>query len=200
MRVRRMAPLAAALAAMAAVGATLFLATPTQAASTTAARAVLAAVPAPAPMVIDLKCSTPNSTDVLKFTPPLTLVVQPTLVQKSTSYTPCAAPTAPNLTSGSLATSSTINDACPMVLLSGTVVQTVTWNTGQTTTMTLNRTATISGTTLTVSFTGTVTGGLFLGRNVRQTYTASAVDLINCLNGVGSVATIKSRVDLLIYH
>jgi hypothetical protein len=115
-------------------------------------------VPVPVPMVIDVSC-TPPSTDTLTFTPPLTLVQQPTTITKVTRYNPCMAPQVPNLTNGVLSTTSFLNDACPMVLLSGTVVQNITWNTGQTTQMTLSRTAMISGSTLTVSFVGTVTAG-----------------------------------------
>jgi hypothetical protein len=87
-----------------------------------------------------------------------------------------------------------------MVTLSGTVTQTITWNTGQTTSMTLNRTVTVSGTTLTVNFSGTVTAGLFAGSQARQTYTASAVDLQNCLAGAGVVSQILSTVKLTIFH
>jgi hypothetical protein len=158
----------------------------------------ITATPAPI-FVTDVKCSPPSS-DVLQFTPPLSPVLQPTVVQKQTFYRPCTAPANPNLTSGTLSTTSTLNDMCSMVLLGGLVTQTITWNTGQTTTMSLNRTATITGTTLTVKFTGTVIAGLFTGSQASQTYTASAVELINCLNGAGTVAFIVSQVNLRIYH
>jgi len=149
--------------------------------------------------ITDVKC-TPPSSDILTFTPPLSPVLQLTQVDKQTFYRPCSAPANPNLTSGTLSSSVTFNDMCPMVLQGGVVVQTVTWNTGQTTTMQLNRTASISGTTLIVKFTGTVIGGLFTGSQVTQTYTASAVELINCLNGTGVVPFIVSQVNLRIFH
>jgi hypothetical protein len=186
-----------AVIAVVAVAGTLLIAAPAQAATIHAA--AVPVTPVPVPMVIDVSC-VPPSTDTLTFTPPLTLVVQPTTITKVTRYNPCMAPAVPNLTSGVLSTTSFLNDACPMVLLSGTVVQNITWNTGQTSQLTLSRTASITGTTLTVNFLGTVTAGLFLGSNVKQIYTASAIDLINCLNGLGVVKSIVSRVNLTIYH
>jgi hypothetical protein len=166
-----------------------------------AAGGLLSGTPAHA-AVIDISCVRP-STDVLKFTPPLQLApAQPTVVDKTTTYKPCQSPTAPNVVSGFLHTVVTLSsDACPMVLNPGVVNQTITWNTGATSTLTLNRTASLSGTTLTVNFIGTVTAGLFTGSNAKQVYVASTPDLAACLAGTGAtVPTIKSSVNLTIYH
>lgn len=157
-----------------------------------------AATPSPVPtFAIDIKC---DGSNVITFTPPLTLVNQPTTVNRTTKYNPCSSPTAPAVTSGLESRTFTLGDDCTMVLASGTVNFTITWNTGQTTTFTANRTASISGTTLTVTFTGTVTAGLFAGSSVRQVFTGSAVDLINCLNGTGRLSSLTSSVSLIIYH
>jgi hypothetical protein len=162
------------------------------------------AAPAPAAAtIIDVSCVSPNSTDVLKFTPPLQLAPAiPTTVDKTTNYQPCRSQTSPNVISGFLHTIGTLAaDACPMVLNPGTVSQTITWNTGATSTLSMSRTATLSGTTLTVNFIGTVTAGLFAGSNAKQTYVASTPDLAACLAGTGAVVpVIKSAVTLTIYH
>ncbi|MEV4413430.1 hypothetical protein [Catellatospora sp. NPDC049609] len=172
----------AAVTAVLAIGGTLFAAAPAEAA------------------VLDVSCTSPNSTNVITFSPPLTLVNQPTVVSRSTSYQPCRAPRWPNLTHGKEAKTITMLDDCTMVLGTLNVNFTITWNTGQTTTVSAVRTASLSGSNLVVTFNGTVTAGLFLGSNVNQVFVGSGVDLINCLAGRGSVQSIVSRVQLTITH
>lgn len=172
----------AAVTAILAIGGTLIAAAPAEAA------------------VIDVSCTSPNSTNVITFSPPLTLVNQPTVVSRSTSYQPCRAPRWPNLTYGKEAKTITMLDDCTMVLGTLNVNFTITWNTGQTTTVSAVRTASLSGSNLVVTFNGTVTAGLFLGSNVNQVFVGSGVDLINCLAGRGSVKSIVSRVNLTISH
>lgn len=152
-------------------------------------------------VVIDVACGAPSS-NVITFSPPLTLVNQPTVVTRSTKYQNCAPPLSPGVITGQSIKTVTILDDCTMVLLPGTVVHTITWNTAPavTTTMTMNRTASISGSSLIVKFVGSVTAGKFLGSRVDQTYVGPAQDLINCLNGVGAVRQLNSRVTLRIYH
>ncbi|GHJ49206.1 hypothetical protein Cs7R123_65480 [Catellatospora sp. TT07R-123] len=160
---------------------------------------LLAAAPADA-AVIDLTCVSPNSQNVTTFNPPLTLVNQPTVVQRTTKYEPCRAPRVPQLNSGFETKTITMNDDCTMVLLTLNVNFTITWNTGATSTISAVRTATISGGQLIVTFNGTVTAGLFAGSSAKQVFTANATDLINCLNGVGKLPSIVSKVQLTIFH
>jgi hypothetical protein len=171
-------------------------------AAVVAALAVTASLVGVAPAhaaVIDANCVPPSS-NVLTFNPPLSMVLTPTMVRRTFKYSPCRSQTDPDLVSGFSDVTFTINDMCPMLLAPGTANITITWNTGQTTTFTASRTATISGTSLIVNFTGTVTAGQFLGSNVQQQLVGSAVDLQNCLAGVGRVRAITSRVNLLISH
>jgi hypothetical protein len=161
--------------------------------------ALFAAAPANA-AVLDVQCTSPSSTNTITFSPPLTLVNQPTVVSRTTNYKPCRAPRWPNLVSGFETKTITMLDDCTMVLGTLNVNFTITWNTGQTTTVNAIRTASLSGTNLVVTFNGTVTAGLFLGSNVNQVFVGSGVDLINCLAGRGSVKSIVSRVNLTISH
>lgn len=171
-----------AIAAALVLGGTLFAATPAQAA------------------VIDVSCTSPNSTNVITFTPPLTLVNVPTVVARTTNYTPCRAPRVPDLVSGKEAKTITMLDDCTMVLGTLIVNFTITWNTGQTTTINATRVAAISGSSIVVTFTGTVTAGLFLGSNVKQVFTGPAANLQACLAGQAKLPSIVSRVQLTIWH
>lgn len=144
-------------------------------------------------------CNAP-SVNLLTFTPPLTLVNQPTQVDRKTAYEACTSPTVPEITSGKSVLSLTMLDDCTMVLAPSTVSFTITWNTGRTSTIKATRTATLSGNTLTVDFAGSVTAGLFTGSLVQQQYVGSGTELIACLNGVGRLSGLKSAVSLLIYH
>ncbi|MBB5866747.1 hypothetical protein F4553_000126 [Allocatelliglobosispora scoriae] len=149
-------------------------------------------------------CTSPSS-NLLTFTPPLTLATQPTVVTRKTVYKPCTSPTVPEIVSGTSSTSFSMPDDCTMVLLPSTVSFTITWNTGRTTTVKASRTATLAnptGTspTLTVDFAGSVTAGLFTGSLVQQQYVGSGAELAACLNGTGRLPALKSAVSLLIYH
>ena len=155
--------------------------------------------PTPAPLVNDISCGSP-STNSLGFTPHLTLVNQLTTVQRTTAYRPCSSFAFPAITSGYESQTFSFGDDCTMVLLPGSPTFTITWNTTQTTTIAASRTATLSGNTLTVNFAGTVTGGLFAGSNVRQTFKASTPELVSCLAGTGRLPFILSDVTLQIWH
>lgn len=73
---------------------------------------------------------------------------------------------------------------------------TITWNTGQTSTLTLNRVTNVAGAVITVTQTGTVTGGLFSGDTVVMTATAPSTDVLNCTLGLGTVSSTYSTVVL----
>ncbi|MEU1212514.1 hypothetical protein ABZ424_08660 [Streptomyces sp. NPDC005790] len=73
---------------------------------------------------------------------------------------------------------------------------TVTWNTGQTSTVSGNRTATVVGAALVVTITGNVTSGLFVGNTVIQTSTRPATDILTCTLGLFSVSSVYSLVTL----
>jgi hypothetical protein len=103
--------------------------------------------------------------------------------------------------SGELVRPVTRNDSCPQAFVTGFLNQTITWNTGQTTTMRIFRSATLIDGIFTVHFSGVVTSGLFAGSAVEQEYVANGHDLQHCLEGKGTVVkSIISKVTLTISH
>lgn len=197
-RSKRTAGTTALLAAALVAAGTLFAivssgqanARPLQAAPPTATATV-----APA---IALSCGAP-STNTFGFTPALTLTTQPTVVQRTTAYRKCSAPAFPNIRSGYETKTNNIMDDCVVMLqATGTATFAITWNTSQTTTFVVSRSATLSGNVLTITFTGTVTAGLFVGRSVRQVFKADATELVQCLSGTGQVPFLISDVTLTI--
>jgi hypothetical protein len=95
----------------------------------------------------------------------------------------------------------TRSDSCPQALLSGNLNQTITWNTGETSTISFARTPTLAHGIYKVTFVGTVSSGLFTGSAVTQVYIADGRDLQRCLDGDGTaVDSLISRVLLVISH
>ncbi len=155
------------------------------------------AVPVPAPPA--MQCGFP-SVNTFGFQPYLSLVSQPTAVQRTTAYRRCTAPAFPNIREGYETKTNNIMDDCNvMILAGGTATFKVIWNTTQTTTFVVNRVVTLTATTFTITYTGTVTAGLFLGRPVRQIFVANATEINQCLAGTGLVPFIISDVTLTIY-
>ncbi|MFI0421015.1 hypothetical protein [Spongiactinospora sp. 9N601] len=152
--------------------------------------------PAPAPAaVLDVVC-TPPSSDLVTYRPPLTATAQDVSIDATTHYGPCAAAGVPGLTSGSRAFQGSGSRSCLSLLSSGTETFTITWNTGQTSTVSVAKLVTVAGATLVVTFTGTVTAGLFTGSRVLQTVTGPATDITLCTLGLGTVSSISSLVTL----
>jgi hypothetical protein len=173
------------------------------------ATSVQANVPAAAPMatataitaapLVTLQCGAP-STNAIGFTPALTLVTQSTLVDRTTAYRNCSAPSVPAIRSGYEHRSFTIPDDCIIMLTAtGNANFTITWNNSQTSNLFVSRSATLSGNTLTVVYTGTVNAGLFLGKSVRQIFKADATELNQCLAGTGPLPFLIHDVTLTIF-
>ncbi|WP_306749549.1 hypothetical protein [Saccharothrix yanglingensis] len=137
--------------------------------------------------VLDVTC-TPPSSQTTTYTPPLTVAPQTVTVSATAQYGPCVSLSNPALTSGS-STRTTLDPAlsCLDLLSSGATTSTIVWNTGQTSTISVNYTATIVGAALVVTFTGTVTSGLFAGSSVVQVLTGPATDVLLCTLGLGTV-------------
>jgi hypothetical protein len=171
----------------------------TAVALTALATTLISGTPAHA-SVIDLSCTRP-SLDMLLFDPPVAMEQQTITVDKTTNYRQCSSATAPEVTSGELLRVGARLDSCPQAFAAGIVVQTITWNTGETSTLRLSRSATLIDGIYTVSFIGTVTAGLFLGSTAQQQYVANGVDLEQCLDGKATVVkSIISTVTLTISH
>jgi hypothetical protein len=157
----------------------------------------LAAMATPAAAgVLDVTCVPPSSQTTV-FTPPLTNRPRPVTVTASTQYGPCISPSVPGLTSGSRsATVSYPSRSCLDLLKSSSLTFTITWNTGQKSTISANTTASVVGVALVVTIAGNVTSGLFAGDSVIQTVTGPATDVTLCTLGLGTVSSIYSLVTL----
>jgi hypothetical protein len=122
---------------------------------------------------------------------------QPVTVSVSTQYGPCTSTSVPGLTAGSRsATISYPSRSCRDLLDSGSGTFTITWNTGQQSTISGNTTASVVGAALVVTVTGNVTAGLFTGDSVISTVTGPATDITLCTAGLGTVSSIYSAVTL----
>ena len=82
------------------------------------------------------------------------------------------------------------------LLQSAAVTYTITWNTGQQSTISGSTTVNTAGGVITVIVTGNVTAGLFAGDSVVQTLTAAVPALLPCTLGLGSVSGTYSLITL----
>jgi hypothetical protein len=140
--------------------------------------------------LLDVSCTPPSSASS-NYSPPLSST--PQLVTSSTNWQlgPCVSTSVPALTSGSV---STVNPArertCLELLNTGPAETTITWNTGATSTLSTIRTTSVAGAVLIVTYTGTITSGLFSGDTVVATQTGPATDILLCTLGLGTVSGI----------
>ncbi|WP_283136102.1 hypothetical protein [Rhizohabitans arisaemae] len=146
---------------------------------------------------LEITC-TPPSGNIATFTPPLTLTPQTVTVANSATYSPCVSATQPAVTSGTRSNLNTQTRSCLDLLTSGTVTFTITWNTGQTSTVSGTTTTSTAGAAIVFTTTGTVTTGLFAGSSVAQVNTAPSADILLCTAGLGTVSGVTSLVTLTI--
>lgn len=193
------------IAAVLSAGAVMIAGTVFAVLNATGASAGQAAL-APAPTIVTatpapyyaLRCTT--GTNAFGFNPPLTLVNQYTVIDRTTTYEQCDAPALPNIRSGYAYKRFGFMDDCRlMVQATGTANYDITWNTSQTSRFTGSRSASLSGTTLTVKFHGSITAGLYAGHRAIQVFTTDATELVACLNGRGRVPFTIARVSFVIY-
>ncbi|MEV6527316.1 hypothetical protein AB0M43_35865 [Longispora sp. NPDC051575] len=139
---------------------------------------------------LDLTCAPPSS-NVTSYNPPLTLSTTGTVqVDTTVAYGPCVSASHPAIVSGLRQTSFPVADGCNDLLGSGTITYTITWNTGQTSAITTNFTATVAGAAFVVVETGTITSGLFAGDTIVQNFTGPSTNITLCLLGLGTVPNI----------
>lgn len=162
----------AAVAAIVAAGAVLMGAAPANAVS------------------VDVACLPPSS-DIIVFDPPLTSSPQTVDGTSFIQLGPCTSLTVPGLASGSSIQTFTVPAATCEILLGAQPTEfTITWNTGQSSTITGNTVAVIEAGLLTVTLTGSVSSGLFAGRNVAGNQSGAATDLLLCRLGLGDVPSV----------
>ncbi|MEV0268021.1 hypothetical protein AB0H43_04525 [Hamadaea sp. NPDC050747] len=155
-----------------------------------AASIVFLATPASAG-VLDVTC-TPPSSNLNQYNPPLTLTPQSVTVSTTALYGPCVSASQPLIMSGSRTATVTTTSSCADLLGPGSITYTITWNTGQTTTISSTFTRVVAGAVYTVTATGVVTSGLFAGDTVVTNFTGPATDITLCTLGLGSVSAINT--------
>ncbi|MCS7478756.1 hypothetical protein ACFFQW_12955 [Umezawaea endophytica] len=149
-------------------------------------------------VVQDVTC-TPPSSNTATYNPPLTMTPRDGTLTGTAQYGPCVSVSNPAITSGSSGGTTTVSGrTCLDLLQSGTSAFTITWNTGQTSTISANRTSTIAGGLLVVTNTGTVTSGVFAGSTVVRVITSPATDITLCTLGLGTVSSVYSLITLKI--
>ncbi|MEU5795914.1 hypothetical protein E2C11_15405 [Streptomyces lavendulae] len=146
--------------------------------------------------VLDLTC-TPPSSGVSTYNPPLTNTQQMVATTITYQLGPCVSAKAPQVTAGT----AVLNNAprlrsCLELLGSSSRTLVITWNTGQTSTLSLNVTASVVGAVLQTILTGTVTAGLFQGDTVAMDQTGPAATVLTCTAGLGTVPSIYALVTL----
>ncbi|MEU4449306.1 hypothetical protein AB0K14_38250 [Actinosynnema sp. NPDC050801] len=140
---------------------------------------------------------TPPSSNSITYTPPLTATPQDVAGSSSTQYGPCVSLSNPAITSGTRTASGPARGlSCLELLRNGSATLTITWNTGQTSTISFNYTVNIVGAAMVVTYTGTVTSGLFAGSTVLQVNTNPATDVLLCTLGLGTVPSTYALVTL----
>lgn len=143
----------------------------------------------------EITCEPGSQTDT--FTPPLTRTPQDVTVGITARYGPCVSSSDPDLTSATAAFTVPVPGlSCLSLLNTGTMTYDITWNTGETSTISADYTVTIAGGVLTVTRTGTITSGPFTGSTVRQVIKGLSLDVLLCTLGQGTVSSTHSTTTL----
>ncbi|MFH8508200.1 hypothetical protein [Streptomyces flaveolus] len=146
--------------------------------------------------LLDVTC-TPPSSAVAQYNPPLTNTPQTSQSTVSYQFGPCVSLSQPNVTSGSaMVTNPPRQRTCLDLLAGGSMTIVITWNTGQTSTVSANFNTNVVGALLEVVITGTVTSGLFQGDTVLLDQTGPATQVLQCTLGLGTVSSIYSVATL----
>ncbi|MFH8755937.1 hypothetical protein [Streptomyces atroolivaceus] len=149
--------------------------------------------------VLDMTCTTPSSL-ISSYNPPLTNTVQNVAISVTASFAPCVSLSQPGITSGGFSVTEPTPQprSCADILSARPTAATITWNTGQTSTISGNATTTIVGALLHSDLTGTVTSGLFAGDTVVLTGTGPSTAITLCTLGLASVPSVYTTDELII--
>jgi hypothetical protein len=129
----------------------------------------------------------------------LTNTRQTTTVSINTQYDNCVAPSRPALHSGSRTNVFTRETSCLDLANGGRRTYTISWNTGEQSTLNGTSLANVVGAVLTTTTTGTVTSGLFQGATfVQQVVSVPNLDITTCTLGLGSLPHLDNTVTLVI--
>jgi hypothetical protein len=118
---------------------------------------------ATAPGASALTQVTCNGLNSVTYTPALTNTLKTTTIASASNWATCVSLTHPGIVAGS--TSNSINGpaSCTSVLGSFSDANTITWNTGQTSTFTFNGNVNQVNGQFVIALTGSITSGLFAG-------------------------------------
>lgn len=146
--------------------------------------------------LLDVTCTVPSS-EATSYNPPLTLTPTDVTFSSTIHYGPCISLSRPDVTSGSRSLQVlTPQRTCLTLLETADSNFAITWNTGEISTISGMRIASVVGAVLAVTVTGTVTSGPFSGDSVIQTSVGPATDVLACTLGLGTVSSIYSAVTL----
>ncbi|NUT49795.1 MAG: hypothetical protein HOV94_21165 [Saccharothrix sp.] len=144
----------------------------------------------------DITCTPPSSASLL-FDPPATNYPQNMTLTVSRQYGPCVSATRPDITSGhSAATGAVTGQTCLSLLGANALTIAITWNTGETSVLSGNNVSSLSGATLTVVTTGTVTSGVFAGATFVHTIVYPSTNILLCNLGLGTLSGLYGQVVL----
>jgi hypothetical protein len=143
---------------------------------------------AAAPGASALAQVTCNGVNSLTYSPAVTATPQTVTLTAQTTFGTCVSLTHPSIVSGTVpANSVTTTSSCNQLLGTASPTFTITWNTGQTSTLTANTyTDKVDGQPVVILL-GSITSGLFAGATVTE-QTVLTGDLTACL-GPGLTAT-----------
>ena len=154
-----------------------------------ATSAALVVVPPAQAAVGDLVCIPPSSTTI-SYSPALTSSPQTATASVTFALSSCVSTTVPAITSGTAQKSAVVlNRSCLNLTGSSSSASTITWNTGQTSSILVTSIVTIVGAVYNVTSTGTVTSGLFAGDTVVADRVGAATDILLCTLGLGTVSS-----------
>jgi hypothetical protein len=151
----------------------------------------IATGPAASAGIADIACT---GTQVSTFSPALTSTVQNVTTTQNTALSNCLGLSQQGITAGLVTTSGSSAMACKTLLQSQAVTFNVTWNTGQTSTISGSTIYALAGPALVGTFNGTIQSGAFAGDTVVVTNTAPSLPYLMCVLGLGNVPSINSNV------
>ncbi|WP_157549749.1 hypothetical protein [Nonomuraea candida] len=113
------------------------------------------------------------------YDPGLLLTPQQVQFTASIGYATCLGD--PDVFDGYTELQATVTNSCLLNQLFGNALQTITWNNGQTSTLAVSEVRVIAAGTVTITGTGSVLSGRYVGHRVVQTTVIATPDVLECL-------------------
>lgn len=139
---------------------------------------------------LDVECT---GTQTTTYSPGLTLIPTSQNVNTHTIYGPCVSASTPGLSAGDRSITNNQVASCLDLPGARSAVATITWNTGQQSAFSFNRTVTHVGGNTIVVFTGTIVAGLFAGDSAVEVVVGPTLSTLDCLTPPG----ITSRIGVV---